>query len=250
MKNISTQTEYSIEYDGLNILYNIQKEEITSLKKINQLSQEEIDCLTEENQNLKKICIIIQETMETWIGRTLKFQYLFQQIKKINGFREESNDIVECIEDIDVPDDIDIHIKNKYIPTCITNVIDTDIINNNNYINNDDINDNDDINNNDYINDNDDIIEVTDLFMDVIYLLNTLNIQWNNTIIHKFKENNILCMFSLKSFIKELHMNNNNDLSIHDLKEKLGITIDELKILFNWYIETGPRHPLRFYYSL
>ncbi len=58
---------------------------------------------------------------EEWIGRTIKFQYLFESMKKIG--LKQSDDIFECFEDIDVPD-VSIRIRDKYIPTAQTDNID------------------------------------------------------------------------------------------------------------------------------
>ena len=56
-----------------------------------------------------------------WIGRTLKFQYLFEQMKRIG--LQQSEDIFECFEDIEVPE-VAIYIKNKFVPTNLTDNID------------------------------------------------------------------------------------------------------------------------------
>lgn len=62
-----------------------------------------------------------KEEKEEWIGRTLKFQYLFTQMKKIG--LKQSDDIFECFEDIEVPE-VSIHIRDKFIPTAQTDNID------------------------------------------------------------------------------------------------------------------------------
>jgi len=58
---------------------------------------------------------------EEWIGRTLKFQYLFTQMKKIG--LKQSEDIFDCFEDIEVPE-VSIRIRDKFIPTAQTDNID------------------------------------------------------------------------------------------------------------------------------
>ena len=55
-----------------------------------------------------------------WIGRTLKYQYLFEQMKKIG--LQQSEDIFECFEDIEVPE-VSIKIKDRFIPTTLTDNI-------------------------------------------------------------------------------------------------------------------------------
>ena len=56
-----------------------------------------------------------------WIGRTLKFQYLFEQMKRIG--LQQSEDIFECFEDIEVPE-VSVKIKNRFVPTNLTDNID------------------------------------------------------------------------------------------------------------------------------
>lgn len=73
--------------------------------------------------NTCKINSDLVEENKQWIGRTLKFQYLFQQMNKIG--LKQSNDIFECFEDIEVPD-VSIHIKDQFIPTQQTDNIDYD----------------------------------------------------------------------------------------------------------------------------
>ena len=71
-----------------------------------------IDQLKEEIQSLK-------QSEKEWIGRTLRFQYLGQQIKRI-GIKQ-SEDIVDCFEDIEVPEQ-PLSVQNEYIPTILSNV--------------------------------------------------------------------------------------------------------------------------------
>ena len=63
----------------------------------------------------------LKEEKEEWIGRTLKFQYLFNQMKKIG--LKQSEDIFDCFEDIEVPE-VSIHVRDKFIPTAQTDNID------------------------------------------------------------------------------------------------------------------------------
>ena len=59
----------------------------------------------------------LQIEKEKWIESAVKFQYLFEKMKDVG--LSQSEDIFECFEDIDVPD-VDIHTKNKYVPTELT----------------------------------------------------------------------------------------------------------------------------------
>ena len=56
-----------------------------------------------------------------WIGRTLKFQYLFEQMKRIG--LQQSEDIFECFEDIEVPE-VSVKVKDRFVPTNLTDNID------------------------------------------------------------------------------------------------------------------------------
>jgi hypothetical protein len=61
------------------------------------------------------------DSQEEWIGRTLKFQYLFQQMEKIG--LKQSEDIFDTFQDIEVPE-VSIDIKDKFVPTAQTDNID------------------------------------------------------------------------------------------------------------------------------
>jgi hypothetical protein len=63
----------------------------------------------------------LQYSREEWIGRTLKFQYLFQQMEKIG--LKQSDDIFDTFQDIEVPE-VSIDIKDKFVPTAQTDNID------------------------------------------------------------------------------------------------------------------------------
>ena len=65
---------------------------------------------------LKKMSHVVKSE-ELWIGRTLKYQYLFEQMNKI-GLRQ-SEDIFECFQDIEVPE-VSVRIKDKFVPTIQT----------------------------------------------------------------------------------------------------------------------------------
>jgi hypothetical protein len=66
----------------------------------------------------QKVDLVISEGL--WIGRTLKYQYLFEQMKKIG--LQQSEDIFDCFEDIEVPE-VSIHVKDQFVPTIQTDNI-------------------------------------------------------------------------------------------------------------------------------
>ena len=90
--------------------------------------REEVDNLSSELQvtdrELRDTATILTDHLvfeEEWIGRTLKFQYLFQQIEKIG--LKQSEDIFDAFQDIEVPE-VSINIKDKFVPTSQTDNID------------------------------------------------------------------------------------------------------------------------------
>ena len=73
--------------------------------------------------NLVKTIEAANQEKEKWIGLTLKFQYLFQQMDKIG--LKQSEDIFDCFRDIDVPE-VCVHIKERFVPTELTNAFSDD----------------------------------------------------------------------------------------------------------------------------
>jgi hypothetical protein len=104
--------------------------EIDELLEINSsLEKKNDDIIRENNAVISDNLLLNNSLRETkkseinWIGRTLKFQYLFNSMKKIG--LKQSDDIFECFEDIEVPD-VSIHIKDQFIPTEQTDNTDYD----------------------------------------------------------------------------------------------------------------------------
>ena len=65
---------------------------------------------------------LITHSLEEWIGKSLKFHYLLKEIDKIG--LQQSEYILDAYKDIDMPiDEIPIHIRDKYIPTMLTNMV-------------------------------------------------------------------------------------------------------------------------------
>ena len=85
--------------------------EIISLE--HSLIEEEMFC-----SELGKEKAVLDEEKEKWVGLTLKFQYLFQQMDKIG--LQQSEAIFDCFRDIDVPEVCE-HIREKFVPTTLTN---------------------------------------------------------------------------------------------------------------------------------
>ena len=98
-------------------LYNKQEKELKSLRNTINCMDDELDQKESLVEDLKDQIYSIENSEEEWIGRTLKFQYLSQQIKRIG--LNQSEDIIDCFDDIEVPE-VPISIRDKFIPTLET----------------------------------------------------------------------------------------------------------------------------------
>ena len=78
-------------------------------------------CFCDEFDDLEGEMEALKAEMEKWVGRTLKFEFLFKQIKRVG--LESSEDIFDTFQDIEVPE-VSIKIKKKYVPTVETDAID------------------------------------------------------------------------------------------------------------------------------
>ena len=98
-------------------LYNKQEKELKSLRNTINCMDDELDQKESLVDDLKDQIYSIENSEEEWIGRTLKFQYLSQQIKRVG--MNQSEDIIDCFDDIEVPE-VPISIRDKFIPTLET----------------------------------------------------------------------------------------------------------------------------------
>jgi hypothetical protein len=117
-------------------------EEIETLKKnmitLSSLFSKDIDSLTVENASMieerdslqEDLDItegelgIIQVSEKEWIGRTLKLQFILDEILKIGALREDHVDwVAPAVEQVEVPE-VSIRIKDEYVPTDQTENID------------------------------------------------------------------------------------------------------------------------------
>jgi len=78
-------------------------------------------CFSDEFDDLEGEMEALKAEMEEWIGRTLKLEFLFKQMKRVG--LESSEDIFDTFQDIEVPE-VSIKIKKKYVPTVETDAID------------------------------------------------------------------------------------------------------------------------------
>ena len=128
--------EHNLLRQELSITHNIYKKEIDSLKSLLKLKDERIsklidkmitidlnfDQLNEDYDELNLKCSLLIKSREDWIGRSLKLNYLLQEIDKIGI--QQSEYILDAFKDINIPfDEIPIRLKERYIPTILTNIV-------------------------------------------------------------------------------------------------------------------------------
>ena len=105
-----------------------QKNELKSLASVQQIERECYQCDVEDAED--EICSLRQDIEKLdvdgreVIGSLLRFEYLVEQVKKINGFRDDAESIVDCFDDIKMPE-IDIYIREEFVPTEITDTVDS-----------------------------------------------------------------------------------------------------------------------------
>ena len=81
--------------------------------------------MDESYDELAMKCSLLIQSREDWVGRSLKFHYLFQEMDKIG--LQQSEDIFSAYKDIEMPiDEIPIQIIERYIPTFLTNIVEPD----------------------------------------------------------------------------------------------------------------------------
>ena len=109
IKTLSDRADY-MECRYNNLFVQFSKYRKTSHEKEDKLIK---DILNAEDDADKYFDDLLDCRVEKtgWIGRTLKFQYLFEQMKRIG--LQQSEDIFECFEDIEVPE-VSVKIKNRF----------------------------------------------------------------------------------------------------------------------------------------
>ena len=112
-KHIHSQ---STHIKDLEEMVNKRTSEITALERTLGLAQW-------HRQHMENLKLELEKENEKWIGATLKFQYLFEQMDKIG--LKQSEDIFDCFRDIKVPG-VCVHIREKYVPTELTNAFSDD----------------------------------------------------------------------------------------------------------------------------
>ena len=125
--------------EELSITHKVYREEINELREIIEYKELKIqelfdrmisleltkEKMDESFDELNLKCFLLMKSREEWLGRSLKLHYVFQEMDKIG--LQQSDDIFVAYKDINVPiDEVPIHIKEKYIPTVLTNIIEAD----------------------------------------------------------------------------------------------------------------------------
>tara|TARA_Y100001958_G_C21242599_1_gene570990 strand:- start:2907 stop:3416 length:510 start_codon:yes stop_codon:yes gene_type:complete len=120
--------------EELQITHNTYKNEIQKINmeldykdyKINESirrlldTSKEIEILKDENVLLRLKNNLLIQSREDWVGRSLKFHYLFQEMDKIG--LKQSEYVFDAYKDIEIPlDEIPIYLKERFIPTILTN---------------------------------------------------------------------------------------------------------------------------------
>lgn len=89
------------QIQGLKEELNRRKCELEGIKYAHEI---EIECYQSEIYDVKNAIDKIQKEKKEWIGSTIKYNFLINKIKNIEGFKEESKDIVELFNDINIPE--------------------------------------------------------------------------------------------------------------------------------------------------
>lgn len=125
--------------EELSITHKTYRKELNSLKELIDLKElrireyfDRIVCLEilreKMNDNLDELnlkCTLLIKSREDWLGRSLKLHYLLKEMDKIG--LKQSDDIFEAYKDIEMPiHQIPLQIREKYIPTILTNVVEED----------------------------------------------------------------------------------------------------------------------------
>jgi len=125
--------------EELSITHKVYREEINELREIIEYKELKIqelfdrmisleltkEKMDESFDELNLKCFLLMKSREEWLGRSLKLHYVFQEMDKIG--LQQSDDIFVAYKDINVPiDEVPIQIREKYIPTVLTNIIEAD----------------------------------------------------------------------------------------------------------------------------
>lgn len=116
---------YQRELNSLKETIDAKDNQLRSIFNVLLLLEIKNEYLTGDITDLNLKFNLLKKSREDWIGRSLKLHYLFKEMDKVG--LKQSEDIFEAYKDIEIPDnEVPIYIKEKYIPTILTNVVVTD----------------------------------------------------------------------------------------------------------------------------
>ena len=116
---------YQRELNSLKETIDAKDNQLRSIFNVLLLLEIKNEYLTDDITDLNLKFNLLKKSREDWIGRSLKLHYLFKEMDKVG--LKQSDDIFEAYKDIEIPDnEVPIYIKEKYIPTILTNVVVTD----------------------------------------------------------------------------------------------------------------------------
>ena len=116
---------YKNEIKNLDMELDIKDDKIREYEKLIYDCNIELEILKDENVLTKLKTDLLINSREDWIGRSLKFHYLFKEMDKIG--LKQSEFILEAYKDMKMPlNEIPMYIKEKYIPTMLTNTVELD----------------------------------------------------------------------------------------------------------------------------
>ena len=117
---------HKVYRDDLNILNEVLMSKNNHIKNL--LTQLDLidnnyNDLFDKYRELDLLKTMLISSREEWMSKTLKFHYLLKEMDKIG--LNQSEYILDAYKDVEVPiDDIPINIRERYIPTMLTNMVD------------------------------------------------------------------------------------------------------------------------------
>ena len=108
-------------------LYKMLDQDRESSEKIESLYNEQINNLDVQNEGLKNENTALLSSEKDWIGRTLKFEFIFKKMIQAGAIQPDHAEwVLPMFEDIDIPN-VPVSTKEEFVPTSLTGLVgDTD----------------------------------------------------------------------------------------------------------------------------
>ena len=117
---------HKVYRDDLNILNEVLVSKNNHIKNLlNQvdLIDDNYNDLFNKYRELDLLKTMLVKSREEWMGKALKFHFLLKEMERVG--LNQSEYILDAYKDVEVPiDDIPINIRERYIPTMLTNMVD------------------------------------------------------------------------------------------------------------------------------